>query len=82
MTRQEEIVKGFNESWSQYGINVSSNISNPINGITVNNPNGGRAVALNFIDGVNATKLLPPKLPHCQIHKRVKSYIKRMEAQG
>jgi len=57
MTRQEEIVKGFNESWSQYGINVSSNISNPINGITVNNPNGGRAVALNFIDGVNATKL-------------------------
>ena len=57
MTRQEEIVKGFNESWSQFGINVSSNISNPINGITVNNPNGGRAVALNFIDGVNATKL-------------------------
>ena len=57
MTRQEEIVKGFNESWSQYGINVSSNVSNPINGITVNNPNGGRAVALNFIDGVNATKL-------------------------
>jgi hypothetical protein len=57
MTRQEEIVKGFNESWSQFGINVSSNVSNPINGITVNNPNGGRAVALNFIDGVNATKL-------------------------
>ena len=57
MTRQEEIVKGFNESWSQFGINVSSNVSNPLNGITVNNPNGGRAVALNFIDGVNATKL-------------------------
>jgi len=57
MTRQEEIVKGLNESWSQYGINVSSNVFNPINGITVNNPNGGRAVALNFIDGVNATKL-------------------------
>lgn len=57
MTRQEEIVKGFNESWSQFGINVSSNVSNPINGITVNNPNGGRAVAFNFIDGINATKL-------------------------
>lgn len=58
MTRQEEILKGLNESWGQSGINVSSNTANVSNGVTVNNPIGlGRAVELNFVDGINATRL-------------------------
>ena len=58
MTRQEEILKGLNESWGQSGINVSSNTANLSNGVTVNNPTGsGRAVELNFVDGINATQL-------------------------
>jgi len=58
MTRQEEILKGLNESWGQSGINVSSNTANISNGVTVNNPIGlGRAVELNFVDGINATRL-------------------------
>lgn len=58
MTRQEEILKGLNESWGQSGINVSSNTANLSNGVTVNNPTGsGRAVELNFVDGINATRL-------------------------
>lgn len=58
MTRQEEILKGFNESWGQSGINVSSNTANVSNGVTVSNPIGlGRAVELNFVDGINATRL-------------------------
>ena len=56
MTRQEEILKGLNESWGQSGINVSSNTANISNGVTVSNPIGlGRAVELNFVDGINAT---------------------------
>lgn len=58
MTRQEEILKGLNESWGQNGINISSNTANSSNGITVNNPTGsGRAVELNFVDGINPTRL-------------------------
>lgn len=58
MTRQEEILKGLNESWGQSGINVSSNTANLSNGVTVNNPTGsGRAVELNFVDGINPTRL-------------------------
>ena len=57
MTRQEEILKGLNESWGNKGINVTSNTSVASNGITASNPSSGRAVILNFSEGINVPNL-------------------------
>jgi len=56
MTRQEEILKGINESWVNLGVNATSNTSLPTNGITANNPTQGRSVVLNFSEGINIPK--------------------------
>jgi hypothetical protein len=56
MTRQEEILKGLNESWGSKGINATSNTSVASNGITISDPSIGRAVVLNFTEGINVPK--------------------------
>lgn len=56
MTRQEEIFKGLNESWGVAGLNATSNTSLASNGITANNPSAGRAVMLNFTEGINVPR--------------------------
>jgi hypothetical protein len=56
MTRQEEILKGINDSWFNLGVNATSNTSLLVNGITANNPVHGRSVVLNFSEGLNVPK--------------------------
>lgn len=62
MTRQEEILKGLNESWGSKGINATSNTSVASNGITTSNLSLGRAVVFNFTEGINVPKFTSSEL--------------------